>query len=62
MQNYLIRDIRIVNEGTTTEGDVLIKNGRIEKVGGHLSVDFAVTEIAGSGKHLLPLVQRPGLR
>jgi dihydroorotase len=54
MQNYLIRDISIVNEGTITEGDVLIKNGRIEKAGGKLSVDFAVKEINGSGKHLLP--------
>jgi len=54
MQNYLIRDIGIVNEGTIKEGDILIKNGRIEKVGGQLSVNFPVTEIDGSGKHLLP--------
>ena len=54
MQNYLIRDISIVNEGTIIEGDVLIKNGRIEKIGKLLSVDFAVKEINGSGKHLLP--------
>src|SRR5262245_45235064 len=54
MQNYLIRDISIVNEGSIREGDVLIRNGRIEKIADHISVDFAVSEIDGSGKHLLP--------
>ena len=54
MQNYLIRNISIVNEGRVSEGDVLIRKGRIEKIGNQLSVDFAVKEIDGSGKHLLP--------
>ena len=54
MQNYLIRDISIVNEGIIKQGDVLIKKGRIEKIGQQLSVDAGVKEIQGSGKHLLP--------
>ena len=33
MQNYLIRNISIVNEGSIKTGDVLIRNGRIEKIG-----------------------------
>ena len=33
MQNYLIRNARIVNEGRITEADLLIVNGRIEKIG-----------------------------
>jgi dihydroorotase len=53
MQKYLIKDITIVNEGTTVRGDVLIKNGRIEKIGSGLSPAGA-TEINGSGKYLLP--------
>ena len=32
MQKYLIKNIRIVNEGQITTADVLIKNGRIEKI------------------------------
>ena len=32
MQNYLIKNISIVNEGLIQQGDVLIKNGRIEKI------------------------------
>ena len=54
MQNYLIKDIQIVNEGTITRGDVLIRNGRIDKVGGKIDVDSNVKEIDGNGKHLLP--------
>ena len=54
MQNYLIKNISIVNEGTIQEGDLLIKEGRIFKIGTQLSADFAVKEIDGSGKHLLP--------
>lgn len=54
MQNYLIRNITIVNEGSSTNGDVYIKNGRIEKIGSNLSITESVTEINGEGKHLLP--------
>jgi dihydroorotase len=43
-----------VNEGTITEGDVLIRKGRIEKIGKQLSTESGVIEIDGMGKHLLP--------
>src|SRR6478736_2168032 len=54
MQNYLIKNIQIVNEGSIQEGDVLIRNGRIEKVGSGIKANFQVEEIDGTGKHLLP--------
>ncbi|RYY17558.1 MAG: dihydroorotase, partial [Chitinophagaceae bacterium] len=54
MQNYLIKNITIVNEGKSFNGDVLIKNQRIERIGNSLQPGFAVTEIDGTGKHLLP--------
>ncbi|HMF70850.1 MAG TPA: dihydroorotase [Flavitalea sp.] len=54
MQNYLIKDITIVNEGRSVQGDVLIKNERIEKIGSSLQASYKVTEIDGSSKHLLP--------
>jgi dihydroorotase len=67
MQSYLIKDIAIVNEGATTRGDVLIRNGRIEKIGSGLAPAGA-REIDGSGKYLLPGViddqvhfRQPGL-
>ncbi|HEV9037777.1 MAG TPA: dihydroorotase [Puia sp.] len=54
MRNYLIKNIFIVNEGRITTGDLLLKNGRIEKIGTGLQPSFAVTEINGEGKYLLP--------
>jgi dihydroorotase len=54
MQNYLIKNITIVNEGKSVHGDVLIKNDRIEKIGSSLQVPYQVDEIAGDSLHLLP--------
>ena len=54
MANYLIRNISIVNEGKTVTADLLIKNGRIEKIAAGIQPGFAVTEINGEGKYLLP--------
>ncbi len=53
-QNYLIKNIRMVNEGTISDRDVLVKNGRIEKIAPQISDAGHVTEIDGEGKYLLP--------
>ncbi|QEC67423.1 dihydroorotase [Panacibacter ginsenosidivorans] len=52
--NYIIKNTSIVNEGAVTNGDVLIKNGRIEKIANNIDVKFAATEIDAAGKYLLP--------
>ena len=44
----------MVNEGKSINTDILLKNGRIEKIGTSLQTDFRVTEIDGEHKHLLP--------
>jgi len=54
MYKYLLKNISIVNEGTTNVGDVLIVDGRIEKIAGQISLAAAVNEIDGTGLHLLP--------
>jgi dihydroorotase len=55
MQNYLIKNISIVNEGSIQVADVLIKNGRIEKIATLISrMDADVEEINGEGKFLFP--------
>jgi dihydroorotase len=54
MQNYLIKSISIVNEGRRFNSDLLIKNGRIEKIANNISVSFPVQEINGENLHLLP--------
>lgn len=53
MENYLIKNVAVVNEGRTFSSDVLIVNGRIEKLGENLSGGNA-REINGQGKFLLP--------
>lgn len=52
MQIYLIKNIQVVNEGEIKTADVLIKNGRIEKIGSGLASQG--TEINGEGKFLIP--------
>ena len=54
MQNYLIKNISIVNEGRIITSDLLIKNGRIEKIANDISSNNTVREINGESLHLLP--------
>lgn len=54
MKSILITGANIVNEGRISPGDVLIKAGRIAKIGRDLSAEIADIHINGSGKHLLP--------
>src|SRR6478752_718010 len=55
MQNYLIKNVQVVNEGRIITSDVLIKKGRIEKIGELITQsDSTVKEINGEGKYLLP--------
>ncbi len=52
MQKYLIKNIQVVNEGRITTADVLINEGRIEKIG--VSITSNAKEINGEGKYLFP--------
>src|SRR4051794_2072706 len=54
MQNYLIKNTQLVNEGAIRTADVLIRNGRIEKIATSLSASGNEIEIDGEGKFLLP--------
>lgn len=55
MQIYLIKDIQVVNEGSITVADVLLRDGRIERIeAGGIQVDGPATEIDGEGLYLLP--------
>jgi len=55
MQKYLIKNIRVVNEGAIITADVLITDGRIEKIRPLIMrMDSHVTEINGEDKFLLP--------
>lgn len=54
MSSLLITNARVVNEGHIREWDVLVRNGRIEKIGADLSSLKADRVMDASGKHLLP--------
>jgi dihydroorotase len=53
MQKYLIKNIQVVNEGTITTADLLIKNGRISRISSSIDEKNCV-EIIGEGKYLFP--------
>lgn len=50
----LIKNARLVNEGQTTEGDLLIVQGRIDKIAASIEVDAATEIIDAAGAYLLP--------
>lgn len=54
MNSYLIKNTQIVNEGKTIQGDVLIKNGRIEKIASQIESIGGITEMDGENQFLLP--------
>lgn len=54
MQTILLLNAKVVNENTISELDILVKNGRIEKIGKDLSGEQADKTIDGKGKYLLP--------
>lgn len=54
MQIYLLKNIQVVNEGKTDAKDILIKNGRIQKISEQINTTENVIEINGEGKYLLP--------
>ena len=54
MKDYLIKGGTIINEGKTFIGDLLLRNGLIEKIGGSITVPFNAIEINATGKYVIP--------
>ncbi len=54
MQHTIIKDTCIINEGQQIYGDLLIKNDRIEKIGGNIDLKARANEIIGTNQFLLP--------
>ncbi len=52
--NYLIKEATIVNENNIFQSDVLIKDGRIEKIAPAISLNYSIKEIDATGLYLLP--------
>jgi len=54
--NHVIRNVELVNEGKRYRTDILIKNGRFERIEPNIQVPYVINEI--NGEHLIAL---PGL-
>ena len=54
MKSILITGANIVNDGRISQEDVLVKNGRIEKIGANLGDETADIHIDAKGKYLFP--------
>ncbi len=54
METWIIRNATLVNEGRQYTADVLIRNGRIEKIAAEISSEGRYRELAADGKWLLP--------
>lgn len=50
----LITNAKMVNEGQITEGDLLVRNQRIEKIGGSITAPEGAIVIDAKGKMLMP--------
>ena len=50
----VIRNARLVNEGQVLESDVLLKDGRIEKIAGDIEAPAGALLVDAKGRHLLP--------
>lgn len=54
MTSLLITHAQVVNEGQIQQLDVLVRDGRIAKIGADLSAEAADRVLDAGGKHLLP--------
>jgi len=50
----VIQNAKLVNEGQTTESDILFKNGRIEKIDKQITAPEGAAVVDAGGRHLLP--------
>ena len=53
-EDILIKDVRMINEGHIREGDLLIRNGRIEQIAAEIAAGERIRVIEGEGKTLIP--------
>ncbi|MDH3640412.1 MAG: dihydroorotase [Gammaproteobacteria bacterium] len=54
MNKRLIANARVVNEGSTQDADVLIADGRIQRIDTEISADHATDVVDAEGRYLLP--------
>ncbi|MBK8566117.1 MAG: dihydroorotase [Saprospiraceae bacterium] len=53
MKSILVKNVQIINRGSITAGDMLIRKGRLERIGGIIDLKADV-ELDGTGLHAIP--------
>ncbi|MCB1829295.1 MAG: dihydroorotase, partial [Gammaproteobacteria bacterium] len=53
-KGILVKNARMVNEGSIAEGDLLISDGRIERIDTEISATGEVRVLEADGRLLLP--------
>ena len=51
---FLIKNVLLINDGSIKESDILIKNGRIDRIDNSISAKVNVNTIDASGAYLIP--------
>lgn len=54
MASIIFKNAQMINEGKITEGDLLVKNGRIERIDPSIDPKMRVHEINAEGRYLTP--------
>ncbi len=54
MQSILIKNGQVINRGQIETKDILIKNGRLERIDNQINTSEKVLEINAEGKHIFP--------
>jgi len=54
MTTYLIRNVQVVSDGRIFPAEVLVREGRIERIAGEISAHPDSVIVDGGGRHLLP--------
>ncbi|MBK9981345.1 MAG: dihydroorotase [Saprospiraceae bacterium] len=54
MKDIVFKEARIINRGKITEGDLWVRNDRIERIDPSIQLKGKVTEVSVNGRHLMP--------
>ena len=54
IDELLIRSARMVNDGRILEGDLLVRNGRIERIAPEITAGFTTRVLEADGRLLMP--------
>ena len=54
MQDHVIKNAQLINEGKIFAADVLVRKGHIERIDPNIDVNYKVNEVNAEGLYLMP--------